>query len=70
MIKMFVQAPVSYVTQAKAEKYKASSEFIPAQQYPRSDGCIPIDGEIGMLATKSKYTRGLKAIRQRIIVKG
>jgi len=65
----FERAPILEVTEERLKKHKLSSEFVAAADYPARLGYIPMKGEVGMLALKSKFTRAIKGIRMRLVLK-
>jgi hypothetical protein len=65
----FEKAPILYVTAERLQKHKLSNEFVEARDYPARLGYIPIEGEVGMLATKAKFTGSIKGIRLRLVLK-
>jgi len=65
----FEKAPILEVTEERLKKHKLSSEFIDAADYPARLGYIPMKGEAGMLAVKSKFTDFIKGIRMRLVLK-
>ena len=69
MTTTFEKAPILKVTAERLQKYKLSSEFVDAADYPARLGCIPIKGEVGMLAVKTKFTGSIRGIRLRLVLK-